>query len=160
MPTRTLAQHLAPRLVTQHDLCNNAPTGDPGALLANLSGDFAEAVTALFPGDWAWAALATPLPTRQIWYAVLSGLPALPPDPATLRTNLLILDHKHLLRLRFQGLAEPMHGILTRLFPAPLPRDTYTMLADRLAKDPSLIAWYAGQAGEVNSVELAGYFED
>ena len=77
-----------------------------------------------------------------------------------MRRNLLSLNAMHLLRLRFQGLAEPMHGILTRLFPTPLPRYCYARLADILTTQPAAIAHYAGQTGEIDSTEFAEMFQD
>jgi hypothetical protein len=91
----------------------------------------------------------------MIWFAILSGFPALPEDCTYLRQNLLIVDLGLMLRLRFSGLAEPMRGILSRLGPHPLPRGHYDELARMLAGDPSLVAWYAGQTVTIDTLELA-----
>ena len=91
---------------------------------------------------------------------MLSGLETLPANPATLRTNLLILDQKLLLRPLFQDVTDPLHGMLIRLFPGPLPRDCYAKVANRLGKDPHMVAYYAGQTSELSSTDLAERFED
>lgn len=137
------------------ELCSYAPNTDGLALLQSGAAEFAKDAAQIFPGDWAWPALATPLSTRMVWYALLSGLPQLPDDCAPLRRNLLMLDTGLMLRLRFGGLAEAMGGIVARITPYPLPRHHYDELARMLAKDPSLIAWYAGQTGEIDTVELS-----
>ena len=67
MPIPLLTDRLSPHFHSLSDLCIFPPTSDPATLLANLSGDFAAQMTALFPGEWAWVALVTPLPTRQVW---------------------------------------------------------------------------------------------
>lgn len=148
---------LAAKLLLQSlsELCSYAPNTNGLALLESGAGEFATDVAQIFPGEWAWPALATPLSTRMVWYALLSGLPQLPDDCAPLRRNLLMLDTGLMLRLRFGGLAEAMGGIVARITPYPLPRHHYDELARMLAKDPSLIAWYAGQTGEIDTVELS-----
>jgi hypothetical protein len=148
---------LASKLLLQSlsELCSYTPNTDGLGLLQSGAGEFAKDVAQIFPGDWAWPALATPRSTRMIWYALLSGLPELPDDCVPLRRNLLMLDAGLMLRLRFGGLAEAMGGIVARIAPYPLPRHHYDELAQMLAKDPSLIAWYAGQTGEIDTVELS-----
>lgn len=146
---------LTPTLKTLSDIGTFAPSTDPLALLQSMAGDFAADMARIFPEGWAWAALAIPQSTRQIWFAVLSGLKVLPEDCTHLRRNLLMLDAGLMLRLRFGGLAEPIHGIVTRITPQPLPRRQYDELARMLAEDPSLIAWYAGQTVAIETVDLS-----
>lgn len=146
---------VAPALKLLSDLTTFDSTTDPLALLKSIAGDFAPDMVRIFPGDWAWAALAMPRASRQIWFAVLSGLPDLPEDCRHLRRNLLLLDLSLMLRLRFGGLAEPMRGIVTRLVPHPLPRGHYNEVARMLEEDLSLIAWYEGQTKEIDTLELS-----
>lgn len=113
----------------------------------------------IFPGEWAWSALSTPRSKRMIWFSVLSGFKRLPDNCAPLRRNLLMVDLGLMLRLRFSGLAEPMLGIVSRIGPHPLPRPHYDELARMLDSDPSLIAWYAGQTGEIDAMELSEILE-
>ena len=145
----------APALKSLSDLGTFDVTSDPLALLQSAAGDFAPDMARIFPGEWAWAALAMPRATRQIWFAVLSGLQDLPEDCTQLRRNLLLLDLGLMLRLRFGSLAEPMRGILTRLIPHPLPRGHYDEVARMLEDDASLIAWYEGQTKEIDTLELS-----
>lgn len=146
---------LAPALRSLSDICTFDVTSDPLVLLQSLAGDFAPDMARIFPGGWAWAALAMPPATRQIWFAVLSGLPDQPRDCTHLRRNLLLLDLGLMLRLRFGSLAEPIRGIVTRLIPHPLPRDHYDELARMLEDDAGLIAWYEGQTKEIDTSELS-----
>ena len=137
------------------DLCTFSCGSDPLALLQSTAGDFAPDVARIFPGDWAWAAVAIPRSTRQIWYAVLSGLEDLPADCAQLRNNLLTLDLSLMLRLRFGDLAVPMGGIVSRVDRYPLPRSQYDRLARILVADPSVITWYEGRPGVIETDDLS-----
>lgn len=152
---RLTGNYLAPALKSLSDLGTFDATTDPLVLLQSVAGDFAPDMARIFPGEWAWAALAMPGATRQVWFAVLSGMQDLPKDCTRLRRNLLLLDLGLMLRLRFGGLAEPMRGIVTRLIPHPLPRGHYDEAARMLEEDVSLIAWYAGQTKEVDTLELS-----
>lgn len=127
---------------------------DPAALLQSTAGEFAADMARIFPKDWAWAALAIPRSTRQIWYAVLSDLPALPADCTHLRCNLLSLDLNLMMRLRFYGLSQVIRGIVTRIEPHPLPRGHYDELNRMLNEDLTLIGWYEGQTKVIDTREL------
>lgn len=146
---------LAPSLKTLSDLGTFDVASDPRALLWSMAGDFGQDMACIFPGDWAWAALAAPRATRQIWFAVLSGFQDLPEDCTQLRRNLLLLDLDLMMRLRFGNLAEAVRGIVTRLIPHPLQRDHYDELANILGEDASLVAWYEGQTNEIDTMELS-----
>lgn len=113
----------------------------------------------IFPGEWAWAALAMPRATRQIWFAVLSGLQDLPEDCTHLRRNLLLLDLGLILRLRFGSLAEPIRGMVTRILHHPLRRCHYDELAQMFAEDASLIAWSDTQTAEIDTMELSEFLD-
>ena len=152
---RLAGKGLAPALKSLSDLATFEATSDPLALLQSAAGDFAPDMARIFPGEWASAVLAMPRDTRQIWFAVLSGLQDLPEDCTQLRRNLLLLDLGLMLRLRFGRLAEPMRGIVTRLIPHPLPRGHYDEVARMLEDDASLIAWYDGQTKEIDTLELS-----
>ena len=153
--SRLTGKRLAPALQSLSDLGTFDVSSDPMALLQSAAGDFAQDMARIFPGEWAWAALAVPRATRQIWFSVLSGLPDLPDDCTHLRRNLLLLDLGLMLRLRFGGLAESMRGIVTRLIPHPLPRRHYNEVVRMLEEDISLIAWYEGQTKDIDTLELS-----
>lgn len=133
---------LAPALKSLSDLCTFGRDSDPLALLKSTAGDFGADLAHIFPGDWAWAAVAVPRSTRQVWFAVLSGLAALPADCAQLRSNLLTLDLDLMLRLRFGDLASPMRSIVSRIDRYPLRRGQYDQLAQTLVAHPDVTNWF------------------
>ena len=158
-PGGPTGKRLAPALTSLTDLTTFESTSDPLALLQSLAGDFAPDMARIFPGEWAWAALAMPSATRQIWFAVLSGMQDLPKDCTHLRRNLLLLDLGLMLRLRFGNLAEPMRGMVTRLIPHPLPRGHYDELAHFFSEDASRIARSESQTEEIDTMDLSEFLD-
>ena len=146
---------LVPALKSLSDLCTFGRDTDPLALLKSTAGDFAPDMGRIFPNDWAWAAVAVPRSTRQIWFAVLSGFQALPADCTQLRSNLLTLDQGLMLRLRFGELAATMGSIVSRIDRYPLRRGQYDKLARILVADPTVITWYEGRPGVIETDDLS-----
>jgi hypothetical protein len=146
---------LAPAMKSLSDLCTFRRDSDPLALLQSTAGDFARDMASIFPNYWAWAALALPRSTRQIWFAVLSGFQSLPADCTQLRNNLLTIDLGLMLRLRFGDLAASVGNIVCRIERYPLPRGQYDQLARILVADPSVITWYEGRPGTIETDDLS-----
>jgi hypothetical protein len=141
-----------PALQSLSDLCTFGRDSDPLDLLQSTAGDFAPDMARIFPNDWAWAALSVPHSSRQIWFAVLSGLESLPVDCTRLRTNLLTLDLDFMLRLRFGDVSGSMRSMVSRIDRYPLPRGQYEKLAQILDAHPGVINWCEGQ-GDVIGIE-------
>jgi hypothetical protein len=151
-----LGTALAPALKTLSDLCTFSRDSDPLALLQSTAGEFASDMSRIFPDEWAWAAVAAPRSTRQIWFALLSGFATLPTDCARLRSNLLTVDLGLMLRLRFgDELSVYIGNIVSRLDRYPLQRGLYDKLARILVADPTVITWYEGRPGIIETDELS-----
>lgn len=146
---------LAPALQSLSDLCTFRRDSDPLALLQSTAGDFAQDMARIFPDDWAWAALALPRSTRQIWFAVLSGVRDLPADCAQLRCNLLTLDLNLMLRLRFEDAGASMGILCARIDRYPLRRGYYDKLAKIVVADPTVMTWYDGRTGLIETDSLS-----
>jgi hypothetical protein len=145
---------LGPSVNELSELLTFERTTDPENLLRSLSGEFADDMTKIFPGQWAWAALAFPRSTQQIWCSILSGPLDLPPDCSRLRANLLSLDQGLMLRLRFGNVGDALGKIVSRLERNPLPKIHYDPLAEMLKSDLTIAEWYDARSGPIHTEDL------